>query len=332
MTGRLQRMLDRAWYGDSRWTRPLAPLAALTRAVASKRLERHLRNPLQPPIPVIVVGNITAGGTGKTPLVAMLARHALSQGLRPVIISRGYRARPPYLPWLVEADQSAEVAGDEPLLLATETGVPVIIDPDRPRALAQAISKHAADLVISDDGLQHFALPRSYEIVVIDGQRGLGNGLCLPAGPLREPVERLDKVDLLVVNGEPAAENIPKTALQMDLLADQVVSLMTQDALSLKEFVTRHPRVHAVAGIGNPGRFFSALEAQGFEVDGRAFPDHHAYIEQDVRFDDALPVLMTSKDAVKCRAFAGQGHWVVPVRASLPENIVERIFAEALLS
>lgn len=328
MSGWGQRLVDQAWYGSRFWTLPLLPLSALLATVARRRLRQHRQRAGEsnPPVPVIVVGNITAGGTGKTPLVSALARAARQRGLRPAIISRGYRARPASLPWLVTADQDSRFSGDEPLLLARETGVPVVIDPDRRRALEFVVSEFDADLVISDDGLQHYNLPRSYEIVVVDGQRGLGNGHCLPAGPLREPASRLDDVDMVVINGtgKPGISGV-----LMTLEPGDPRPLTGGAAVPLNEFLERHPEVSALAGIGNPQRFFAMLETLGFQVDGHPFADHHRFRPADLDFATGKTLLMTEKDAVKCAAFAGANHWVIPVQASLPDGILEKIFSEA---
>ena len=199
--GSLSEWIQQGWYKGSPWLVPLRPLSMLVSLEAKRRLQRFRKEKPLPPVPVLVVGNITVGGTGKTPLVIALVQAAVARGLKVVVVSRGFGGKTDHYPRLVTADSNALKVGDEPVLIARRTGVPVILDPDRRNALDVAIRDHAPDLVISDDGLQHYALPRSAEIVVVDGQRGLGNGRCLPEGPLREPATRLKEVDFVVSTG-----------------------------------------------------------------------------------------------------------------------------------
>jgi tetraacyldisaccharide 4'-kinase len=325
-TGALVRALQRCWYRPSPpW--PLRALAALfglgvrwRRVAYARGLYASVR--LAPA--VIVVGNLTVGGAGKTPLVIWLTERLRERGIRAGVVLRGYggrveRAREPLL---VERDSSPGLVGDEALLLRERTLAPVAVGRDRVRA-AQLLLESGIDVVISDDGLQHLRLARAVEIVVIDGERGLGNGHLLPAGPLREPGARLARVDAIVVNGSgigaatAAAANGPPV-LQMQLLGDRLQPLAgTEGAVPLTSLAGR--RVHAVAGIGRPQRFFEQLRAAGLEVQAHAFPDHYRYRAADLEFGDALPVLMTEKDAVKCRPFAASGRWFLPVAASLSE-------------
>jgi tetraacyldisaccharide 4'-kinase len=307
--------LRRAWQDGASWLPLLYPLSALVAWVARRRLMRFRRRGARPPVPVLVVGNVTVGGTGKTPLVVALCEFCRARGLRVVVISRGYGSRAPSYPWLVESDQSAQEAGDEPLLIARRTGVPVVIDPKRSRALAYAVKQFSPDLVISDDGLQHYALPRSVEVVVLDAQRGLGNGRCLPAGPLREPASRLDEVDYVVLNGRPDARW--PSASVMVLQLDDPVNLATGERMPMEEFAARHPLVHAFAGIGNPGRFFSALSVWDIRVTGHAMADHYQFSAADFVGLEGQTIVMTEKDAVKCSALAGSNFWYLPVSARL---------------
>ena len=196
-----RRRVERGWYEGSGWLTPLRPLGWLVGRVAGRRLRRFRRRAERPPVPVLVVGNVAVGGTGKTPLVIALARRARERGLNPVVISRGYGGRADAYPRVVALHDDPREVGDEPLLIARRAAVPVVLDPQRDRALWRAVTEFQPDLVISDDGLQHYALPRSSEVVVIDARRGLGNQRCLPAGPLREPASRLSQVDFLVANG-----------------------------------------------------------------------------------------------------------------------------------
>lgn len=320
-----QRCIERAWYQDSPWLAPLRPLGWLVGRVAGDRLRRFRRQATRPLVPVLVVGNVTVGGTGKTPLVIALACRARERSLNVVVISRGYGGKTDGHPLVVAADDEADRVGDEPLLIARRTGVPVIVDPQRARALDRAVAEFQPDLVISDDGLQHYALPRSAEVAVIDGRRGLGNGRCLPAGPLREPAERLDLVDFVVAN-----DGHWPGAVALRLLPDELVRLSDGSRLDAAAFARRHGSVHGVAGIGNPQRFFATLAGLGLTVTAHAFPDHHVFRESELDFADVRPVIMTEKDAVKCRAFNNTRLWTLPVRASLPDGAVDSMIDRAL--
>jgi tetraacyldisaccharide 4'-kinase len=315
--------LQRHWYGGGHpplWTRPLE---ALYRSVVRRRAEGYRNDPssvVRLSVPVVVVGNITIGGTGKTPLIVALAAAMSARGFVPGVVSRGYGGseRGPYL--LTGLDDPAKV-GDEPSLIR-QSGVPVAIGRERPEA-AQLLIDAGCNLILADDGLQHHRLGRDVEICVIDGERRLGNGHLLPAGPLREPANRLAEVDFVVVNGgTPGAREIGMA------LEGGVAINMADPTLSapLADFAGRP--AHAVAGIGNPARFFSSLTAQGIAVHGHPFADHHAFTRDDFTFADGCPVLMTDKDAVKCRDFARANWWRVPVRAELPESFYDAIAAK----
>ncbi|HVI56365.1 MAG TPA: tetraacyldisaccharide 4'-kinase [Luteibacter sp.] len=314
--------LQRRWYGGGTpplWTRPLE---ALYRSVVRRRAEGFRKHPssvVRLSVPVVVVGNITIGGTGKTPLIVALAAAMSARGFVPGVVSRGYGGseRGPYL---LGGQDDPAIVGDEPSLIR-QSGVPVAIGRGRPEA-AQLLVDAGCDLILADDGLQHHRLGRDVEICVIDGERRLGNGHLLPAGPLREPASRLDEVDFVVVNGgTPGAGEIGMT------LEGGVAINMADPSLAapLTEFAGRP--AHAVAGIGNPARFFGSLAAQGIAVDGHPFADHHAFTRDDFTFADGCPVLMTDKDAVKCRDFARSNWWRVPVRAVLPDAFYDAIAA-----
>ncbi|GGO80369.1 tetraacyldisaccharide 4'-kinase [Marinobacterium nitratireducens] len=310
-------MLVRAWYRGSAWLRLLRPLEWLFRALARRRrrgFEQHPERVWQPPVPLIVVGNITVGGTGKTPLVLYLVDWARRRGLRPGVVSRGYGARPPTRPFVVRPDGDAGECGDEPLLIAGRSNCPLVIDPDRAAAARFLLEHFDCDLIISDDGLQHYALGRDVEILVLDSERGLGNGRCLPEGPLREPPQRIGEVDLVVVNG--GGEFCPDGAHRMQLTPSELVSLRDGKRCAAVDW-TGGRRVHAVAGIGNPQRFFETLRQLGFDPVPHSFADHHAFGEQDLVFDERLPLIMTEKDAVKCRHLAPPDSWYLPVEAKL---------------
>lgn len=322
MAGRLERLIVSRWYAATPgWCWLLWPLSWLVGQIAARRLRRFRQQHLQPPVPVLVVGNVTVGGTGKTPLVIALCQALAARGKKVVVISRGHRARAPAWPFVVTVDSHVAESGDEPLLLALRTGVPVVIDADRRRALEHAVATFRPDLVISDDGLQHYRLPRSMELVVVDGARGLGNGLCLPAGPLREAATRLDQVDRVVINGD--GFDFPG-ALRVRLVPDRAVNLATGEQQALADLAGMG-EWDAVAGIGNPERFFATLEQAGLVIHRHVFADHHAFAAQDLDAGSARPVIMTEKDAVKCRGFAGPAHWYLPVSLALPDTFVDEL-------
>lgn len=320
----MARWVER-WH-DGHWLfRLLLPLGGLFRAVTTLRRLAYARGWLQgwrAPVPVIVIGNITVGGTGKTPLTLALVERLLMAGWKPGIVSRGYGGQAGY-PFRVQASSLAAVVGDEPLLLARRSGVPVVVDPQRARGVRHLLAHSDCDLVVCDDGLQHYALARDLEIVVIDGQRGFGAGLPLPAGPLREPVSRLADADLLVINGDWRAEgSAPAGAVTM--------VLQPGTWLPVGEGGGQPPApgpVHAVAGIGHPPRFFALLERLGYTPVAHPFPDHHAYQADELQFSPPLPVVMTEKDAVKCAGLAPADSWFMPVQAILPENFWQTLFA-----
>lgn len=266
------------------------------------------------PAPVVVIGNLTVGGTGKTPLVIWLAGFLRQAGYVPGIITRGYRGGSQVWPLAVTPATLAAEAGDEAVLLARRSGCPVMAGPDRV-ADARRLLELGCDVILSDDGLQHYALARSLEIAVIDGARRFGNHLCLPAGPLREPVSRLRKVTAVVTHGTPQAGE-----LAMQLEPAGFYSLQDPARAADLSQLRRQP-VHAVAGIGYPQRFFASLQALGLNIIAHAFPDHHAFRAGDLEFGDSLPVIMTEKDAVKCQAFARPQHWVLAVTACPDERL-----------
>ena len=326
----LEAYLDRVWYGAASGyaLRPLAwvfgALVGVRRALYAAGLLRSERIAC----PVVVVGNLSVGGTGKTPLTAYLAARLAAAGRRPGIATRGHGSASTATR-LVRADSTAAEVGDEPLLLSRHSGVPVCVGARRAQAARQLVAA-GCDIVLCDDGLQHLALARDLQIVVIDGTRGLGNGRLLPAGPLREPAERLAAADFLVINGPlTAALALPAGALTMRLVGDRAVAVAGGGDRALASF--RGQRVHAVAGIGNPQRFFASLRAAGLQPIEHRWPDHHAYRPADLKFGDALPVLMTEKDAVKCQAFAQPQHWYVPVVASFDATEEARLL-ECLLA
>ncbi|RMQ95288.1 Tetraacyldisaccharide 4'-kinase [Pseudomonas savastanoi pv. glycinea] len=322
------RLLD-AWYKGHPALTLLRPLESLYRRVVQGKRERFLAGQgeiYKARVPVVVVGNITIGGTGKTPLILWMIEHCHRRGLRVGVVSRGYGARPPSLPWRVTAEQSAAEAGDEPLLIVQRSGVPLMIDPDRSRAVQALLDSEPLDLILSDDGLQHYRLARDLELVLIDAARGLGNRRCLPAGPLREPVERLQSVDALLYNGA-SADRDDGYAFQLQPSA--LVNLRSGERQALN-FFPAGQAIHAVAGIGNPQRFFSTLEGLHWRPVTHAFADHAVFSAQALTFSPALPVVMTEKDAVKCRSFAADDWWYLAVDA-VPSDAFVSWFDSQLL-
>lgn len=322
-----ERLLQ-AWYQGHPALYLLWPLEQLYRSVVQRKRQRFLRGETQTyhaSVPVIVVGNITIGGTGKTPLILWLIEQCQAQGVRVGVVSRGYGARPPSFPWTVRATDSAEQAGDEPLLIVQRSGVPLVIAPERAQAAQQLLAEHTVDLILSDDGLQHYGLARDLELVLIDAARGLGNQRCLPMGPLREPVERLQSVDAILFNG---AQHDSDNGFAMQLQPTELVHVRSGRREALNYFPEQQ-KMHAVAGIGNPQRFFKTLEGLDWQPIAHAFADHAEFAPQDLQFADDLPILMTEKDAVKCRAFAADNCWYLQVAAQ-PSPAFASWFAQRL--
>ena len=323
--------LQRRWHENRPppwWTLPLAALYGLVVRMRRAWYRHGWLRARKLPVPIVVVGNIVAGGAGKTPLTIALVEALRARGFKPGVVSRGYggTAR---APMLLDAQPDPAVVGDEPALIRVRTGAPVAVGADRPSA-AMLLPDERVDVIIADDGLQHYALARDVEICVVDGARGQGNGRLLPAGPLREPASRLDEVDFVVCNAGSSARGDPsdpamQSAIPMRLHGDTARSLRSGSDRPLQSFAGT--RVHAVAGIGHPPRFFDALRAAGIEVAAHPFADHHRYTPADLDFGDRLPVLMTEKDAVKCRAFARANWWSVPVTAELPAAFFDAVAA-----
>lgn len=303
----------------------LAPLGWLWCRLARRRLlayRKGLKHADRLAVPVIVVGNITAGGSGKTPLTLWLARTLHSAGWHPAVLSRGYGAKVEGEPRRVRADSPATEVGDEPLLLKRRLGeaVEVIVHPERARAGRLALDL-GADVLLLDDGLQHLQLARDLEIAVVDGARGVGNGRCLPAGPLREPTERLREVDAVVVQGGPPQAG----QWGMRLVPGAAVNLLDGRSQPLAAF--RGQPCDALAGIGHPERFFAMLRGLGLSIEGHPFADHHPFGATDLAPFTARPLLMTEKDAVKCQAYAQPNHWYVPVEAEVDAGLAEFILS-----
>jgi tetraacyldisaccharide 4'-kinase len=308
--------LDRHWYRLSWLSVLLLPIAAVFGCTVALRRALYRAGVLpsyRVPVPVIVVGNITAGGTGKTPLVIWVCDFLREQGYEPGIVSRGYGGSGETM--AVRGDSAPDIAGDEPVLLAQRSRCPVWIGRSRvAAALALIAANPECNVIVSDDGLQHYRLRRDVEIAVLDGSRTTGNGLPLPAGPLRESTARLVEVDAVVVTGDTSLPGASAKTFAMRLEGNLFCNLLNP-AFHQEAGAFHGKRVHAVAGIGNPARFFDHLQRLGLSFAAHAFPDHHAYSQADLDFRDADAIIMTEKDAIKCLRFARENHWVLPVDA-----------------
>ncbi|HHZ8843234.1 TPA: tetraacyldisaccharide 4'-kinase [Enterobacter cloacae] len=322
-------MIARIWSGESPlWLLllPLSWLYGLVSGVIRLLYRLGLKRAWRAPVPVVVVGNLTAGGNGKTPVVIWLVEQLQKRGIRPGVVSRGYGGKAAHYPLLLSPDTTTAEAGDEPVLIYQRTGAPVAVSPVRSDAVQALLAEHDVQIIITDDGLQHYALARDKEIVVIDGVRRFGNGWWLPAGPMRERASRLKSVDAVIVNGGAARPG----EIPMHLQPGMAVNLLTGE----RQAVSRLPALVAMAGIGHPPRFFTTLEQCGARIEKRVpLADHQVLVAEQV---DALTtpgqtLIMTEKDAVKCRAFAKENWWYLPVDAELsgeqPEHLLQELIA-----
>lgn len=311
------KRLDAYWVDNNLIAVLLLPLALLFTVLAALRQSAYragIFKVTRLPVPVIVVGNITVGGTGKTPLTMWLVQQLRAAGFTPGVISRGYGAQASTWPQWVTASSDPAQVGDEPVLIAQRAACPVVVAPQRVAAARMLLERTQCDVLICDDGLQHYALAREVEIAVVDGARKFGNGWRLPAGPLREPVARLRTVDFVVMHGEAGAGEF---AMQLEL--GNAYNL--RDVTRVRNVTSFHGAVHAVAGIGYPERFFQQLRTAGVQLIEHPFPDHHVFTPGDLDFGDELPVLMTEKDAVKCCTFAAAHCWAVTAQARVDERL-----------
>lgn len=322
-------MIARIWSGESPlWLLllPLSWLYGLVSGIIRLLYRLGLKRAWRAPVPVVVVGNLTAGGNGKTPVVIWLVEQLQKRGIRPGVVSRGYGGKAAHYPLLLTPDTTTAEAGDEPVLIYQRTGAPVAVSPVRSDAVQALLAEHDVQIIITDDGLQHYALARDKEIVVIDGVRRFGNGWWLPAGPMRERASRLKSVDAVIVNGGVAQPG----EIPMQLQSGMAINLLTSE----RQAVSRLPALVAMAGIGHPPRFFATLEQCGARLEKRVpLADHQALVAEQV---DALTtsgqtLIMTEKDAVKCRAFAKENWWYLPVDAELsgeqPEHLLQELIA-----
>jgi tetraacyldisaccharide 4'-kinase len=311
MPKRLHDIAVASWYADSWLSVLLLPFSWVFACLIAVRRSLYQRDIFtRPPlaVPVIVVGNISVGGTGKTPVVAWLAQQLTQLGYRPGIVSRGYGGSYQGPPLIITADHDPALVGDEPVMLARQTGLPVCVAADRVAAV-NAVVTEGVNVVIADDGLQHYRMRRVAELLVIDGERGLGNGRLLPAGPLRESADRLAEVDAVFLNG--SNPHIEGTVFS--LAGNELTGLVDGSSRELSSFAGT--RVWALAGIGNPQRFYSRLEAAGLQLDTVPLEDHGVCVLDDLTSRRQQPILMTEKDAVKYRQSAPDNVWFLPVRA-----------------
>ena len=316
-----QGYLIDAWYKKSWWLYLLTPLTFLFSTIVKSRKNSYLKNQKKiwrSPVPIIVVGNISMGGTGKTPLVKYIAAELAKRDFKPGLISRGYGGK--YSGTLeVNAETTYKKTGDEAQILG-KLKMPFFLDKNRSRGAKKLQEKHDVDVIISDDGLQHYAMGREIEIAVIDGARRLGNGLTFPAGPLREPKSRLKEVDFIVNNGGPTEGD----EILMTLSPAKFIHLNSGKEYSIDKW-PMHNQVHAIAGLGNPNRFFDLLLRLGFEFDKNPFPDHHKYNKRDLYYLDHLPILMTEKDAAKCKHFNNSKIWYLSIESKIESQFIDRL-------
>ena len=344
----MKKIID-TWYGDSAlsWLKPASGLFSLVSKARRKLYTSGSKKSYKASVPLIVVGNISVGGTGKTPLIIYLTQQLLYAGYKPGIVSRGYGSKAPTYPFHVQKDSPVKYSGDEAILIARNTECPVVIDVNRAAAVKSLEKHYDCNVILSDDGLQHYAIARDIEIAVLDGPRGLGNGELIPAGPLREKPERLNEVDYIICNGQ-SSLNFNKPTYAMKLKPRHLCHLISGEILPIShaieemgkfrevnknadikgQSVVAKQKVHAIAGIGNPERFFSSLCDCGFDIISHVFDDHHAYTLEDISFDDDYEIIMTEKDAVKCMDFARKIDWYVGVDAIIDEGFISNLLGK----
>ena len=323
MLAKLSEKLQKAWYEGHSLLWLLLPLSRLFEALAVYRRSLYLEGKKEvytAPCPVIIVGNINVGGSGKSPMVIWLVNKLKNAGYSPGVISRGYGGKAPHYPCSVDANSPPQQVGDEPWMIWHRTGVPCVVDPVRPRGVEYLVKNEGCNVIVSDDGLQHYALGRDIEIAVVDGSRGLGNARCLPYGPLREPVSRLQSVDFVVLNGR--AKHVDVSGYSMSLESSEFYKV-NEIALPVKTAMNPSvtEKVHAVAGIGHPQRFFDTLSGLGYSFESHAFPDHYPFSQKDLCFKDKQNILMTEKDAVKCFSFADENAYYLTVDAVVEDTL-----------
>ena len=315
----LGTLIEKVWYSKNIFSLLLSPLSLIYISIIYLRYTLYqlgLISITKINVPTIVIGNIVAGGTGKTPLVIWLAKYLKSKGFLPGIVSRGYGGT--YLSniELVKPTSNPLLVGDEPVIIARNTNCPVVVAKKRAKGAKELVEKYNCNIILCDDGMQHYSLARDIEIAVIDGQRRFGNNYCFPAGPLREPKSRIFKADLIV-----SKYNARTCEHKMDYTYHQLVSL-NELSKTIPISDLHGMTVHTIVGINNPDHFFSYLRSHKLELIIHKFPDHYSYTEDDVKFDDNFPVVMTEKDAVKCLNYSSDKHWYIPISAELSKSFV----------
>ena len=325
-------MIEKLWYGKNKSFWLLLPFSFLYGLISCVRRQLYklgIFKSWQSPVPIIVIGNLSAGGNGKTPLAISLIEALKAKGLKVGLVSRGYGGKSNHYPLILDENTSTKQAGDEPVLIYHRTHVPVAVAPKRIDAVKALLDSHQLDVILTDDGLQHYALARDIEIVVVDGKRLFGNGWWIPAGPMRERRSRLKSVDLIIINGDSSKDFInqyPDRTFTMQLIPDHVVNLSTNKQCELSAL----HHIYAIAGISNPKRFFDMLTQMGADlVYTESFADHQNFtlplLEKVVGTNQTL--LMTEKDAVKCRQFALPNWWYLPIDAVIPDQVIEKIYS-----
>jgi len=332
LTNHFTLWLQRAWFHRSPWLLLLSPLEGVYRLLVVVRRALYAQGILassRNTCPVVVVGNLTVGGTGKTPTVIALVEALARKGIRAGVVSRGYGARPVFPPgedaYRLNEQSSVASCGDEMFMVFRRTRAPCAIARRRSAAVELLAASGEVDIVLSDDGLQHYALARDFEIVLFDAESAFGNGRCLPVGPLREPLSRLREADIVLARSQEPAPN------SVALVPNCFVNVTTGSSLELNA-PTLPREVIAVAGVGHPELFFRQLRSMGFEVQERRFPDHHKYSEPDLLCEADQVIIMTEKDAVKCSAIAPDNTWLLKVDAVVPETVVEQVERVAVLA
>ena len=328
----VERFWTNAWYQKSTWLVLLVPLSWLFRAISRfRRIVLQWRFQGQSyAMPVVVVGNISLGGSGKTPLIIALGKALSERGYSVGVVSRGYGGASAQYPLIVGPDTPVSQSGDEPLLIAKKLGCPIVVDPNRARAVEKLVKSFSCDLILSDDGLQHYRLHRDVEIAVVDGRRRFGNGYTLPAGPLRESPRRLKEVDFIIQNGGIVEPDDPETYI-VQLETSGLRRFGSSELIGFDQWV-ESTNIHAVAAIGHPERFFESLRKMGFKVDSEPKNDHQTLTARDIGFDDDLPVVITAKDAVKYQDLVPDNLWVLEVEMALDNEFVSSLIDCAGLS
>lgn len=335
------RLIEQVWFNKhpAKWCLVplLLPFSLLFLCLSTLRrifYRLGIFNSFKVSVPVVVVGNIGIGGNGKTPVVLFLIEQCIKNNIKVGVISRGYGGNAPYYPYLLKESSTAAEAGDEPILIYNRCRVPIAVGADRV-ASANMLITQGCELILADDGLQHYRLERELELIIVDATRRFGNGLLLPAGPLREGKWRLNKVDFVIANGKKNTVEdsiIIDDEISMTLSVKTIVNLLTGEQILLKDFINKNVSVNAIAGIGDPQRFFSTLKEQRFLLEqAKGYVDHHKFCLDDFKeFDDIIPLLMTEKDAVKCKHFSKINWWYVPVSAEFNEKQIAPLISDII--